>query len=201
MCCDRVTAGGDTRADFAPLEYRSGRQLLRRRRSASTGVSFSDSYNPQYASVFRRMSTLHVHFLSCNWPVFFCSSLHVCRAKPAGVNAPLLELAPDAMQGQRFEVLLICFFFSCFKNQKYCSFKYCALHRIFCHKLVNIYIFFSIFRHILSYIQDNKMLLFSFVFFFCLLFVFREIPENVCCQVSTRARTVTVCFCVSVSVK
>jgi len=42
----------------------------------------------------------------------------------------------DAMQGERFEVLL-----PPPRNQKYCSFKYCALHRIFCHKLVNIYNF------------------------------------------------------------
>ena len=133
------------------------------------------SNNPQYTSVFGRMRTVHVHFLSYSWTVF-CSSLHVSRAEPAGVGL-LSEPGPDAMQGECFEVLLICFFCfcPCFINQKYCSFKYCALHRIFCHKLVNIYIFFfSIFRHILSYIQDNKMLLFSFVIFFVCFFFFKE---------------------------
>lgn len=110
-----------------------------------------------------------------NWPV---SAGHYMSAvlKPA---VRVFELAPDAMQGEHFEVLLICFFFVLFPNQRYCSFKYCALHRIFCHKLVNIYII-SIFRHILSYIQDNKMLLFSFVFFFCVCLLPREIPESEC---------------------
>lgn len=107
-----------------------------------------------------------------NWPV---SAGHYMSAE---LTIRVFELAPAAMQGEHFEVLLICFLFTCFKNQKYCSFKYCALHRIFCHNLVNIYII-SIFRHILSYIQDNKMLLFSFVFFF-VHFLPREIPENEC---------------------
>lgn len=123
----------DTRADFTGLKHGSGCQRLRCCRSASTVVSFSDSYNPQYASVFRRMHTLHVRFPSHHWPVF-CSSLHVCRAKPAGVhhslNWPLMQCKANVLKSFWYVFFL------------YCSFKYCALHRIFCHKLVNIYIFF-----------------------------------------------------------
>lgn len=128
------------------------------------------------------MRTVHVHFLSYSQTVF-CSSLHVSRAEPAGVGL-LSEPGPDAMQGECFEVLLICFFFCpCFKNQKYCSFKYCALHRIFCHKLVNIYIFFfqysDIYFHIYRTIKCFCSL--SLSFFVCFFFQ-REIPENVCWQ-------------------
>lgn len=107
---------------------KEGRPFLRR--SSASTATFSNFYNPEDASVFRRRKPT-----SCPTDMFFSV-----------------------------------------KTQKDCSFKYCALHRIFCHKLVNIYIF-SIIGHILSYVQRNKMLLFSF---FCLLFLvlFREIPEN-----------------------
>lgn len=75
------------------------------------------SNNPQYTSVFGRMRTVHVHFLSYSQTVF-CSSLHVSRAEPAGVGL-LSEPGPDAMQGECFEVLLICFFFlSLFQKPK-----------------------------------------------------------------------------------
>lgn len=100
---------------------KEGRPFLRR--SSASTATFSNFYNPEDASVFRRRKPT-----SCPTDMFFSV-----------------------------------------KTQKDCSFKYCALHRIFCHKLVNIYIF-SIIGHILSYVQRNKMLLFFFVcfFLFCL---------------------------------
>lgn len=110
-------------------------------------------------------------------PVLQLASFSAVHSVPAEPKQPAcnfcFELAPDAMQGEHFGVLLICFFLVCFKNQKYCSFKYCALHRIFCHKLVNIYIFFQysdIYFHIYRTI---KCFLFTFfvVFFSCLLFL------------------------------
>lgn len=121
----------------------------------------------QYTSVFV------CPFLSYSRPSLqFITCLHSVSA---------LRPAPDAMQGEHFEVLLICFFHVCFKNQKYCSFKYCALHRIFCHKLVNIYIFqySDIYFHIYRTIKCFCSLF--FLLFFRRLF-FREIPENVCWQ-------------------
>lgn len=63
-----------------------------------------------------RIHTLHVHFLAS-----FCSSLYVRRAKTSLYNslnwAPPTN-PPDAMQGERFEVLLICFFLVCFQKTK-----------------------------------------------------------------------------------
>lgn len=107
-----------------------------------------------HSRLFLRLLRSSIHFcvqenthFACPLPVLraasFCGSLHACRAEAAGVhfclNWPLMQ-----RKAKPFGVLLICFFFFLFvfKNQKYCSFKYCALHRIFCHKLVNIYIFF-----------------------------------------------------------
>lgn len=78
----------------------------------------SASYDPRGSGVLGRIHTVCVHLRNL-----------------------LLGLAAGAMQGQHLEVLLICFVP---QNQKYCSFKYCALHRMFCHKLLNIYIFFNI---------------------------------------------------------
>lgn len=71
------------------------------------------------------------------------------------------------------------FFLFCLQSQKYCSFKYCALHRIFCHKLVNIYIFSQysdIYFHIYRTIKCFFFISFLFLFRFSFL---REIPENV----------------------
>lgn len=123
---------------------------------ASTLVSFSLLLNA------RLCSGEYTLCVSTSCPGV-CRSLHVCRAKNQQRTSALNRLLMQC-KANVFEVLLICFLFVS-KTKKYCSFKYCALHRIFCHKLVNIYIFFSIFRHILSYIQDNKMLLFFFFFF------------------------------------
>lgn len=72
------------------------------------------------------------------------------RVSTPGITRP----RPGATQGQRLEVLLICLVFP--RKRKYCSFKYCALHRIFCHKLLNIYIFFSIFRHTYTFICTRR---------------------------------------------
>lgn len=140
--------------------------------------------------------------MSASWPV---SAVHYMSAESKPANTYTTVWTGPLMQSKAkrfFEVLLICFFTCLFqKNQKYCSFKYCALHRIFCHKLVNIYIFFSIFRHILSYIQDNKMLLFSSFFsVFLSAFFFWEIPESVCWQLPSFHKikhydSLFLCFC------
>lgn len=97
------------------------------------------------------------------------------------------------------------FFFLVSKTKKYCSFKYCALHRIFCHKLVNIYIFFQ-YSDIYFHIYRTIKCFCSLFFFFCLLFFFFFKEKSLrmyvdSCQVSTRASAVTVCRRVSVSVK
>lgn len=138
-------------------------------------------------------------------PVLQLASFSAVHSVPAEPKQPAcnfcFELAPDAMQGERFGVLLICFFLVCFKNQKYCSFKYCALHRIFCHKLVNIYIFFQysdIYFHIYRTI---KCFLFTFFLLFSFLVCFFwEIPENVCWQLpsfhkSKHCDSLFLCFC------
>lgn len=176
-------------------------RLLCRRCSASTVVSFSDSptiLNTRLCSgecalctstscrTARQFSAAHYMWAEQNRPV-----LDSC------LNRALMQCKANVLKSFWY----VFFFCPCFKNQKYCSFKYCALHRIFCHKLVNIYIFFfSIFRHILSYIQDNKMLLFSFVIFFCLLFFSKRNPWEcllTVSKVSTRASAVTVCVSVT----
>lgn len=130
----------------------------------------------------------------------FCVSTCVLQPAVSAVHhvcSVLAFTAPDAMQGEHFEVLLICFFHVCFKNQKYCSFKYCALHRIFCHKLVNIYIFqySDIYFHIYRTIKCFCSLF--FLLFRPLFFVFLEKSLRTyvdSCQVSTRASAVTVCL-------
>lgn len=97
---DWITAGGDARADFTPLQRHS------------SFVSSSDSYNPRYASVFRKtVHFLHVHFLSYKL-ASFCRSLHVCRAKPTGVYLPT-ELAPDGNARRKIWSPSDMFFFSC----------------------------------------------------------------------------------------
>lgn len=101
-----------------------------------------DSYNSQYTSVFKRIHTLHDHFPSWFLQFITCpQSQKSSQSRTSLLNWPLMQCKANV-----FKVLLICFFFLLLKVKKYCSFKYCALHRIFCHKLVNIYIFHSFFN-------------------------------------------------------
>lgn len=117
-------------------------RLLCRRCSASTVVSFSDSptiLNTRLCSgecalctstscrTARQFSAAHYMWAEQNRPV-----LDSC------LNRALMQCKANVLKSFWY----VFFFCPCFKNQKYCSFKYCALHRIFCHKLVNIYIFF-----------------------------------------------------------
>lgn len=95
--------GGDTRADFTPLEHKSC-QLLRCRCSASS-----------------RLTRTTLNTLVCSGEYTLCMStsrlttgqflqLITCLQSQTSRQ---FELAPGAMQGEHFEVLLICFFFFC----------------------------------------------------------------------------------------
>lgn len=133
--------------------------------SASTVVSFCGLL--QYS--------IHVcvqentHF-ACPLPVLV-SAAHYMSAEPKSslsctsvLNCPLMRCKANI-----FEFLLICFCCLFSKTKKYCSFKYCALHRIFCHKLVNIYIFIQysdIYFHIYRTIKCFCSLSVFLVFFF-----------------------------------
>lgn len=85
-------------------------------------------------------------------------------------------LAPPT-EVQHLCVLLICcfsFILICLQSQKYCSFKYCALHRIFSHKLVNIYIssqYSDINFHIYTTIKCCFFISFLFLFRFSVVFL------------------------------
>lgn len=70
--------------------------------------------------MFHFLSTTGHYFVSCRRSV---GSTH---------HSPTSECPSD----------MLFFFFFVSKAKRYCSFKYCALHRIFSHKLLNIYIFF-----------------------------------------------------------
>lgn len=134
---------------------------------ASTVVSFS------------RLTTLNTLLFSREYSLLQCplpvlaSAVHYMSAEPKkkpASNVLLLWIGPWYNARQTFlEVLLICCLFQ--KTEKYCSFKYCALHRIFCHKLVNIYIFFFQYSDIYFHIYRTiKCFCSLFVCFFLLFF-------------------------------
>lgn len=91
----------------------------------------------------------------------------------------------------------------CFKKEKYCRFKYCALHRIFCHKLVHIYICFQysdIDFHIYRTIQCFVLFFVVFTCFFFFLSL-KWVPWECKSTSFHKKQTWGQCVCVSVPVK
>lgn len=130
----------------SPQKETRGQISLRRNTAAVTGCYVAAALPPQSSL---SLTPTIFNTLLCSGEYTLCMSTSclttgqflqfiTCLQGTSVWTGPMMQCKANVLESFWY----VFFFLFVSKTKKYCSFKYCALHRIFCHKLVNIYIFF-----------------------------------------------------------